>query len=149
MFDRLLEPATVALVLRKYMDREALMKTGYGFAAGLAAALALIVLVALSGGAGVATAEDEMPGKALFVETHKCSMCHAVPAAGIEAKTKSESMKGSPLGGKIEGEFADVAAYVRKEAELDGKEHKKPFKGTDEELQAIIDWLGTLEPPAE
>ncbi len=92
---------------------------------------------------------EELDGKALFTETHKCNMCHAVPAADIEAKTKSEKMKGGDLGGKIETELADLAAYVRKEAELDGKTHKKPFKGTDEELQAIVDWLGTLEAPAE
>ena len=84
-------------------------------------------------------------GQALFTDTHKCNMCHAVPAAGIEAKTKSEKMKGGDLGGKIEAEFAEIAAYVRKEGELDGKTHKKPFKGTDEELKAIIDWLGSLE----
>ena len=93
--------------------------------------------------------EAEMDGKALFTDTHKCNMCHGVPAAEIEAKTKNEKMKGGDLGGKIETEFADLAAYVRKEAELDGKTHKKPFKGTDEELQAILDWLGTLEAPAE
>ena len=27
--------------------------------------------------------------------------------------------------------------------------YRGSFKGTDEELQAIIDWLGTLEAPAE
>jgi hypothetical protein len=104
----------------------------------------MAVLVLLSGGSA-AVAEGEADGKALFVDTYKCSMCHAVPAAGIEAKTKSESMKGSDMGGKVEGEFAEIAAYVRKEGELDGKTHKKPFKGTDEELQTILDWLGSLE----
>lgn len=99
----------------------------------------------LSGGVSGVTAEGELDGRALFETTHKCNMCHAVPAAGIEAKTKSESMKGGDLGGKIEAEFAEIAAYVRKESELDGKSHKKPFKGTDEELQAIVDWLGSLE----
>ncbi|MCP4200585.1 MAG: hypothetical protein GY769_01460 [bacterium] len=90
-------------------------------------------------------AAEDMDGKALFTETHKCNMCHAVPAADIEAKTTSEKMKGGDLGGKVEGELAEIAAYVRKEADMDGKQHKKPFKGTDEELQAIIDWLGSLE----
>ncbi len=28
---------------------------------------------------------------------------------------------------------------------FDTKSHSKPFKGTDEELQAIVDWLGSLE----
>ena len=72
-------------------------------------------------------------------------MCHAAPAAGIEAKTKSEKMQGPDLGGKFKADFAAIAAYVRKTGELDGKSHKKEFKGTDEELQAIIDWLGSLE----
>ena len=92
-----------------------------------------------------AAAAEELDGKALFTDTHKCNMCHAVPAAEIEAKTKSEKMKGADLGGKLDKEFEEIAAYVRKEGELDGKTHKKPFKGTDEELQAIIDWLGSLE----
>ena len=91
-------------------------------------------------------AEEEVDAQALFVETHKCNMCHAVAAVEIEAKTKSEKMKGEDLSGyKSDKELAEIAAYVRKEADLDGKSHKKPFKGTDEELQAILDWLASLE----
>ncbi len=113
------------------------MKNLLALAAVLAAAFILIPTV---------TAEEPaLDGKALFTDTHKCNMCHAVPAADIAAKTKSEKMKGADLGGKIEGELAEIAAYVRKKGELDGKTHKKPFKGTDEELQAIVDWLGSLE----
>ena len=99
--------------------------------------------------ATLAEEEPALDGKTLFTETHKCNMCHGVPAEGIEAKVKSDSMKGGDLGGKIEMELGEIAAYVRKEAELDGKTHKKPFKGTDEELQAIVDWLATLEAPSE
>ncbi len=113
------------------------MKNLLALAAILAAAVILVPTVAAE--------EPTLDGEALFTTTHKCNMCHAVPAAEIEAKTKSEKMKGGDLGGKIEGEFAEIAAYVRKEGELDGKSHKKPFKGTDEELQSIIDWLGSLE----
>ena len=91
--------------------------------------------------------EAAVDAKTLFVETHKCQMCHGVPAAGIEAKMKSEKMKGPDLGGKIEAEFDEIAAYVRKAAEFKGEEHNKEFKGTDEELQAILDWLGSLEAP--
>ena len=40
-------------------------------------------------------------------------------------------MKGADLGGAVGGEF--------------GSTHSKPFKGTDEELQTILDWLGSLE----
>ena len=92
-------------------------------------------------------AADGADAKELFVDTHKCNMCHSVAAAEIEAKTTSDKMKGADLGGKVEGELAEIAAYVRKEAEIDGETHKKEFKGTDEELQAIVDWLGSLEAP--
>lgn len=115
-----------------------------GLATALGAAFGLTVLVILSGAPGGANAAEEPAGQGAFM-AHKCNMCHAVSAAGIEATTKSESMKGADLGGKIEGDFKAIAAYVRKEGEIDGKTHKKGFKGTDEELQAIIDWLGSLE----
>lgn len=113
---------------------------------GFSAVLGCVLLICAWVAPATAIAE-ELDGKALFVETHKCNMCHAVPAAEIESKTKSESMKGGDLGGEIEAEFDKLAAFMRGEAELDGAKHKKPFKGSDEELQAIIDWLGSLEPP--
>ncbi len=104
-----------------------------------AAAVAILALAA-----PVTLAEDTGDAKALFVETHKCNMCHGVAAEGIEAKTKSEKMKGEDLSGyKSDKELADLAAFMRKESE--GDQHKKGFKGTDEELQTILDWLGSLE----
>lgn len=107
-------------------------------------ALVAIVLAATLITPPAMTAE-EMDGKTLFTDTHKCNMYHGVPAAKIEAKTKSEKMMGPDLGGEIDVDFKTMAAYVRKAGELDGKSHKKEFKGTDEELQAIVDWLGSLE----
>jgi len=94
-----------------------------------------------------AGAEDEDPqGKVLFVEKYKCNLCHDVMSAKIETTTKSETMKGPDLSGySSKYKFPELAAFVRKEADLDGDSHKKPFKGTDEELQAIVDWLGSLE----
>lgn len=106
--------------------------------------LALAAVAALLISPADAAAGD-MDGKALFTDAHKCNMCHAVPIAEIESKTKSEKMKGPELGGKVEAEFDKIAAYMRKAGELDGETHSKEFKGTDEELQAIIDWLGSLE----
>lgn len=106
-------------------------------AAAAVAILALAVPPATSAG-------EEADAKALFVETHKCNMCHGVAAAGIEAKTTSDKMKGPDLSGfKSDKDLAELAAFMRKENE--GEQHKKGFKGTDEELQAILDWLGSLE----
>ncbi len=118
------------------------MKNCLAFAAILVAA---VLAASLFAPPIAAEEEPALDGMALFTDTHKCNMCHGVPAADIAAKTKNEKMKGGDLGGEIEGELAELAAYVRKEAELDGKTHKKPFKGTDEELQAIVDWLASLE----
>ena len=112
-------------------------------------AMAVLAIAATLFFQPVTRAEEKpaLDGQALFTETHKCNMCHGVPAAEIEAKMKSEKMKGPELGGKLEKELEEIAAYVRKESEIDGVAHKKEFKGTDEELQAIVDWLATLEAP--
>lgn len=115
-----------------------------------------MVLVALSlvfGGAAAGGAEEQpsaaLDGRELFVETHKCALCHSVPGAGIEAKTKSDKLKGPDLGGPLPEalDLARVGAYLRKQAKRDGEEHKREFKGSDEELQALVDWL--LEQKAE
>ena len=101
--------------------------------------LALLCLVAMTAAAG----EEAMPaGHEVFLEM-KCNMCHAVSTAGIEAKTTSEKMLGPDLVGLAEhatlGDAAALAKYIKQESEVDGA--KKGFKGTDEELQALIDWL--------
>jgi cytochrome c2 len=111
-------------------------------------ALAAVGLVAIALTAGTGSRADEAPkldGKAAFLEL-KCNMCHAVSAAAIEAKVKSEDMKGPDLTGVTKRmDTAQIAPFVKKEAEHDGKKHKAPWKGTDAQLQAIVDWLGTLE----
>ena len=110
-----------------------------GFAVA-AIGIAVLALVAVS-----ATAEDEaaLPaGHKEFVDL-KCNMCHAVSSVGIEAKTKSEKMFGGDLVGLgEEWDAKALAAYVNQESEKDGKQHKKGFKGSDEELQVLVDWLG-------
>lgn len=90
--------------------------------------------------------KDDPKGKSLFIKKYECNECHSVKLDKIAATTKSDNMKGPDLSGySTDHSLADLATYARKEADLDGKKHLKPFKGTDEELQAIIDWLGTLE----
>lgn len=104
-------------------------------------ALAVLGLMTVS-----ATAEEEAAETQMFTD-QKCNMCHGVSTVGIEAKTKSEKMKGPDLvnlAGEWDGE--KMIAYMTEEVEKDGKKHKQ-FKGTDEELQALVDWL--LEQKAE
>lgn len=111
------------------------------------AGLAVLGMVAMTAAAGA----EEMPtGHTVYLEM-KCNMCHAVSSAGIEAKTKSEKMKGPDLvnlaGHESLADAGALAKYIKQETELNGAEHKKGFKGTDEELQALVDWL--LEQKAE
>jgi mono/diheme cytochrome c family protein len=103
-------------------------------------ALGSLLLLALP-----AAAEDPPAGQQTFLEA-KCATCHSVAAVGIEAKVKSEKMRGADLSGYTTEDAAAVMAFLRKEAQMDGEDHKKEIKSSDEELQAIFDWLATLEP---
>ena len=86
--------------------------------------------------------EDELPsGQQTFLD-QKCNICHSVQSAGIEAKTKSEKMKGPDLAGITSRRETDwIAKYLLKEVQLDGRDHKKEFKGSKDELAALISWL--------
>ena len=118
-----------------------------GFAPVVALASSVVIgWLLLPAAPSVGQESTEPEGQNLFRE-HKCNLCHGVPAVEIEAKTKSPKMKGSDLGGETEHDFEQIAAFLRKESDLGDVTHKKEFKGTDEELQAILDWLGTLESP--
>lgn len=100
----------------------------------------LFVLGSVIGPAPVATAQGALDGKAVF-EAEKCGLCHGVQAAGIEAKTKSDKLKGPDLSGYEAEEGFDAAGFLRKSVEKDGAAHRREFKGTDEELQALLGWL--------
>jgi hypothetical protein len=100
--------------------------------------VATLTVVAALACAGSAAAAD---GKELFL-AQKCNMCHAVSSAGIEATTKSESMKGPDL--TTVAQLLDpawTADYIKKKVDKNGKKHTKEFKGTDEELATLITWL--------
>jgi len=95
--------------------------------------------------AAASAAADDNPGKAVFL-AQKCNLCHSVEAAGIEAKTTSEKLKGPDLTlvtTRHEAEW--IGKFVRRQIQKDGADHKKEFKGTDEELQALVGWFKALE----
>ena len=103
--------------------------------------LTLTVVLACLLGLALATAPlaAASDGKAVF-EAQKCNLCHSVPSAGIEATTKSDKLKGPDLV-NLDHEAEWLAKFLKKEVEKDGKSHTKPFKGSDEELKALVDWL--------
>lgn len=91
--------------------------------------------------AGAAAGDEGSSGQEIFLAM-KCDMCHSVPTAGIEARTKSEKMKGPDLVDVASRHDAEwVAKFLRREVQLHDADHKKEFKGTDEELAALVDWL--------
>ena len=113
--------------------------------------LALFLLAGLLVGAVLSTMPTavyaqggDMGGKEIFL-AQKCNLCHSVESQGIEAKAKSEKMKGPNLDGCCTDlEASALTGYLKKETEMDGAKHKGTFKGTDEELAALIDWLKSL-----
>ena len=120
----------------------------------LAAPIALVALPLLVGAftvAAPATARlaggdaATAAGPQMFV-TFKCSTCHAIASQGIEAKVKSDKMKGpdlSDVGSKHDAAW--ITGWLRHEQEQHGKKHKGQFKGSDEELKQLVAWLGTLK----
>jgi cytochrome c2 len=99
------------------------------------------------GGTALGAPALALDGKEVFL-AQKCNMCHAVSTAAIEATTKSEKMKGPDLVGVVQAhDAAWVADFVQKKVDKDGKKHGKAYKGTAEELTAIIDWLKTQTKP--
>ena len=105
-----------------------------------------LVALALAGPlAGLtAGAAEELPdGRELFA-AQKCNMCHAVPQADLVAMVKSKKMKGPDL--PADSREPDwIERFLKREVQLKGKDHKKEFKGTAEELRAITAWLVTLK----
>jgi len=111
------------------------MKQTIGFTLSVLVAVLLLAIL-YSGPASGAAAPD---GKTLFL-AQKCNMCHNVPAAGIERTVKSDKMAGPDLV-NIKVDAATLAKVLRRQEDVHGKKHPKEFKGTDEELNAVITWI--------
>lgn len=97
-----------------------------------------------AGTLGIPAAGAESAGNDLFL-AQKCNMCHSVEGAGIQAKTTSEKMRGPDLT-EVTTRQSDefIGSYLRKETEQNGKKHAKAFKGSDEELAALLTWFHQL-----
>jgi uncharacterized protein YxeA len=101
----------------------------------------VVTIVALYGFAFTIAYEKNDDGKKVFVD-NKCNMCHTVTVAGIESK-KSDATDLSVVGKDRTVEF--LTKYLKKEAKLNDKDHKSSFKGTDEDLTILVEWLSTLK----
>lgn len=105
------------------------------------ACLVGLLVLGLVGAATNATAAD---GKELFLG-NKCNLCHSIESQGIEKK--SEKMKGAELsdaGSRVES-AEWLKGFMKQEELKEGEKHKKKFKGTDEELDTIVNWVLSLK----
>jgi len=101
----------------------------------------VITIVALYGFAFTIADQSSDDGKKVFLD-NKCNMCHIVKSAGIESK-KSDAVDLSTVGKDKTVEF--LTKYLKKEAKLNEKDHKSSFKGSEEDLTKLVEWLSTLK----
>lgn len=80
----------------------------------------------------------------------KCTFCHTVASAGI-ASSRPEGVKGaivdlSGVGARRPRPWLE--AYLLKKEKIEQREHPATFRGTPEELAALVDWMLALREPA-
>lgn len=78
-------------------------------------------------------------GKTIFEEA-KCSKCHSVEKKGVVLEKKND--KYPDLSTITEGHDAAFwTKFLKKEETLNGKKHAIAFKGGDDDLSVLIQWL--------
>lgn len=108
--------------------------------------LFIIAIIALYG-AAFAQSGEEPAGKSVFINA-KCNNCHAVEAAGIEAKTKKKAVPElSLVSTRHNADF--LKKYVVKQEKINDAAHPVAFKGTDAELQQLVDWFMSMKSAAQ
>jgi cytochrome c551/c552 len=81
-------------------------------------------------------------GKTIFEES-KCTACHGIETQGVEAKKKSD--KNPDLSKITEGHDIEFwTKYMKKDESLNNKKHPIPFRGSDEDLNTMMEWLMSL-----
>jgi cytochrome c551/c552 len=103
--------------------------------------IAMLVLVGFAF-AVLPAEETAATGKDIFL-AKKCNACHAVKTLEIAGKPNYPDL--STFGAKegLTKEFA--TKFLMKEEKQNDKLHPIKFKGSDEELGTLVDWLLTLK----
>ena len=107
--------------------------------------LFISAIVALFGFAFSFSQDQDLDGKQIFIDS-KCNNCHTVTSMEITSK-KDDATDLSNAGSVGTSEL--MKSYLLKEAKINDKNHKLKFKGTDEELNALVNWLLTLKTESE
>lgn len=81
-------------------------------------------------------------GRKIFIEK-KCNACHSVEVVGLKKKPNQKPPDLSSIGSELNSSF--IAAYLRQKETLHDKKHLAAFKGNDEDLQTLAQWLDSLK----
>ena len=86
--------------------------------------------------------QDKGPdGKQIFLD-NKCNSCHTVASQDITSKKDNATDLSNAAS---YGDAQLLKSYLLKEAQINDADHKMKFKGSDEELTTLVDWLLTLK----
>lgn len=86
----------------------------------------------------------DQSGKELFVK-NKCTGCHSVESQGIAAEGGEDKAPDMSNAAALIPSADWGKKFVLREETKDGKKHKKPYKGTEKDLEQMIAWLMTLK----
>ena len=103
--------------------------------------LFVVTIVALFGFAFSYSQSDGTDGQQIFVDNN-CLKCHSVESLELVSTGKNPSDL-SEIGGTYENDF--LSKYLMKEETIDDKKHKMPFKGTEDDLNKLVDGWQTLK----
>jgi cytochrome c1 len=88
---------------------------------------------------------QDLDGKQIFID-NKCNNCHTVNSMEITSK-KDDATDLSNAGSS--GDAQLIKSFLLKEAKINEKDHKLKFKGTEAELDVLVNWLLTLKTESE
>ena len=103
--------------------------------------LFISAIVALFGFAFSFSQEPTPDGKQIFLD-NKCNKCHSVTSMDITS-SKDDAVDLSNTGSV--GDVQLLKSYLLKDSTIEDKSHKIKFKGSEEELNILAEWLNTLK----
>jgi mono/diheme cytochrome c family protein len=103
--------------------------------------LFISAIVALFAFAFSFSQNQDLNGKQIFIDS-KCNNCHTINSIEITSK-KDDAVDLSNAGSVSDAQL--IKSYLLKETKINDEEHKMKFKGSDDELNTLAEWLASLK----
>ncbi len=103
----------------------------------------IMLLLGTVSSAALRNADEDPAGKKVFIEK-KCMTCHSVDSQGLTLEAKKANIPDLSFAGD-HNDSAFIVEYLKKNEKINDKAHPMAFKGTDEELKSLADWLASLK----